>query len=124
MAESEARTQFLLGETRFLRAIGNTDMVSSLEQVPVHRARGLTVRSEGKRWTNVNTLVFWRSFEIQIERDEEGWFVGTVPELPGCYTQARSKAELLKRLDEAIVAALSDHGDDLSKGLFGQSRQK
>ncbi len=33
-------------------------------------------------------------FSVLIERDEEGNYVGSVPALVGCYTQARSLDEL------------------------------
>jgi predicted RNase H-like HicB family nuclease len=29
-------------------------------------------------------------FNVIVERDEEGYYVATVPELRGCHTQARS----------------------------------
>jgi predicted RNase H-like HicB family nuclease len=41
-----------------------------------------------------------------IERDEEGWYVGSVPAIRGCHTQARSLDELMERLEEAIAACL------------------
>jgi predicted RNase H-like HicB family nuclease len=72
----------------------------------------------------VRSLVYWRSFEIEVERDEEGWFVGTVLDLPGCYSQGRSEAELMARLDEAIMAALEDGGDDSSKAMFSSQPSK
>ena len=28
-----------------------------------------------------------REFTVVIERDEDGWFVGSVPDLPGCVSQ-------------------------------------
>lgn len=37
-----------------------------------------------------------------IERDEEGYFVAEVPELPGCHTQAKSRDTLMNRVKEAI----------------------
>lgn len=37
-----------------------------------------------------------------IEKDEDGYYVGSVPELPGCHTQARTLDELTKRIEEAI----------------------
>ncbi len=41
-------------------------------------------------------------FDVIVERDEDGRYVGTVPQLPGCHTQARSLDTLLKRIREAI----------------------
>ena len=38
-----------------------------------------------------------------IEQDEKGWYVGSVPELPGCHTQAGSIEELTERMKEAIA---------------------
>lgn len=43
-----------------------------------------------------------RKFNVIIEKDEDGYFVGLVPELPGCHTQAKSLDALQKRLKEAI----------------------
>ena len=37
-----------------------------------------------------------------IERDEEGWYVGSVPSLPGCHTQGRTIDELVSNMEEAI----------------------
>ena len=43
-----------------------------------------------------------REFVVVIERDEEGWYIASVPELHGYHTQARSLDELTKRIKEAI----------------------
>jgi predicted RNase H-like HicB family nuclease len=43
---------------------------------------------------------------LVIERDEDGWLVGSVPSLTGCHTQARSLDELKERMQEAIEAYL------------------
>jgi predicted RNase H-like HicB family nuclease len=43
-----------------------------------------------------------RKFNVIIEKDEDGYYVGFVPELPGCHSQAKSLDELQKRLKEAI----------------------
>lgn len=43
-----------------------------------------------------------RKFHVIIEKDEDGYFVGLVPELPGCHTQAKSLDTLQERLKEAI----------------------
>jgi predicted RNase H-like HicB family nuclease len=48
------------------------------------------------------------TFNVVIERDEDGWYVGSVLELPGCHTQAKSLDELVIRVREAIKACLPD----------------
>ncbi len=47
-----------------------------------------------------------REFNVVIERDEEGYYVGSVPTLPGCHAQARSLDELMERMREAIALCL------------------
>jgi predicted RNase H-like HicB family nuclease len=37
-----------------------------------------------------------------VERDEDGVLVGSVPELPGCHTQAKDIGTLERRMKEAI----------------------
>jgi len=43
-----------------------------------------------------------KKFNIVVERDEDGYYVASVPELPGCHTQAKTLDELRKRIEEAI----------------------
>lgn len=45
-------------------------------------------------------------FKVLIEQDEDGFYVASVPELPGCYTQAKTLEELRKRIKEAIELVL------------------
>lgn len=47
-----------------------------------------------------------REFNVVIERDAEGYYVASVPELRGCHTQARSLDQLLTRIKEAIELCL------------------
>ena len=47
-----------------------------------------------------------RRFLVVIERDEDGWYVATVPALRGCHTQARTLEELIPRVREAIALCL------------------
>ena len=47
-----------------------------------------------------------REFNVVIERDEDGYFVASVPELRGCHTQAKSLDVLMKRVKEAIQLCL------------------
>ena len=52
-----------------------------------------------------------REFNVVIERDADGMFVASVPSLPGCYTQASSREELMDRIREAIALHLEDTGE-------------
>ncbi len=46
-------------------------------------------------------------YTVIVERDPESdWLVGSVPELPGCYTQAPDMASLEANMREAIEVYL------------------
>lgn len=45
-------------------------------------------------------------FKVIIERDEDGFFVASVPAIPGCHTQAKTLPELRERVKEAIALCL------------------
>jgi len=47
-----------------------------------------------------------REFNVVIERDADGFFVGSVPSLRGCHTQAKSLDVLMRRIQEAISLCL------------------
>jgi predicted RNase H-like HicB family nuclease len=51
-----------------------------------------------------------RQFDVVVEKDSEGYFVATVPALPGCHTQAKSVDELMSRIREAIELCLGVEG--------------
>ncbi|MBI2436786.1 MAG: type II toxin-antitoxin system HicB family antitoxin [Candidatus Magasanikbacteria bacterium] len=53
------------------------------------------------------------SFPVVIERDESGYYVGSVPALRSCYTQAKTLPELYKRLNEVVGLCL-----DVEKNFF------
>lgn len=95
----------------------DTKVARSREGELVHSADVVTVRPTTDGWKTIKTLLDWRAFEIQIEPDEDGWLVGTVAELPGCYTQARTEEELVRRLREAVEVVLTDCGDRLPKAF-------
>jgi len=44
------------------------------------------------------------SFNIIIEKGEDGYFISEVVELHGCHTQAKTIDELIERTREAISA--------------------
>jgi predicted RNase H-like HicB family nuclease len=62
-----------------------------------------------------NTASMKREFNVIIERDADGYYVATVPELRGCHTQAKSLDKLMERVREAIQLCLDVQGD--SPGL-------
>ena len=47
-----------------------------------------------------------RDFDVLIERDEDGWLIGTVLVLRGCRTQAKSLEVLMSRVREVIQLCL------------------
>lgn len=55
------------------------------------------------------------NFPVIIEKDEQGYFVGTVPSLRSCYTQAKTLPELYKRLQEVVALCL-----EVEKDIFKQ----
>jgi len=51
-------------------------------------------------------MIMNREFTVVIEKDEEGYFVGTVPQLKGCHTQAKSLDKLMQRMKESVLLCL------------------
>ncbi|MGH9354411.1 MAG: type II toxin-antitoxin system HicB family antitoxin, partial [Terriglobia bacterium] len=49
-----------------------------------------------------------RQFTVVIEQDEDGYYVASVPSLPGCYTQARTLDQLAPRIREVIALCLAE----------------
>lgn len=52
-------------------------------------------------------------FSVVIEKDEDGYYVASVPELPGCHTQAKTLDELMKRVKEAVELYLEVKGSTI-----------
>ena len=53
-----------------------------------------------------------------IEQDEDGWYVGLVPDIKGCHTQARTLPQLEKRLQAAIKLCLSVEKGKVTQNKF------
>ncbi|MBI4065096.1 type II toxin-antitoxin system HicB family antitoxin [Candidatus Gottesmanbacteria bacterium] len=45
-------------------------------------------------------------FKVLIEQDKDGWYVASVPELPGCYTQGKTLEVTRTRIKEVIELVL------------------
>lgn len=63
-----------------------------------------------------------REYTVVIERDEDGFYVATVPELRGCYTQAKNLDTLMKRVREVIELCLEDGESPEPMELVGVQR--
>ncbi len=48
------------------------------------------------------------SYTVRYERDETGWWVAQVKEVPAAITQGRTIAEARRRIREALALALDD----------------
>lgn len=49
-------------------------------------------------------------FSVVVEKDEDEYYIASVPELPGCHTQARTLDELTSRVKETIELYLETEG--------------
>ena len=47
-----------------------------------------------------------QEFNVIIEKDADGYFVGSVPSLRGCHTQAKSLNVLVRRIQAPIALCL------------------
>jgi predicted RNase H-like HicB family nuclease len=63
-----------------------------------------------------------RQFDVVIERDSEGYYVASVPQIPACHTQARSLDEVMLRVREAIELCLEVEGVPGQDLEFGAMR--
>ena len=52
-----------------------------------------------------------REYTFVIEKDEDGYYIGTVPQLKGCHTQAKSLDKLMGRMKEAVLLCLEAEGE-------------
>ena len=61
-----------------------------------------------------------REFYVLIEQDEDGYFVGEVPQLHGCYSQGKTLDELMSNIREVIQLCLEEQPEtDALPEFFG-----
>ena len=63
-----------------------------------------------------------KSFDVIIERDEDGFFIASVPSLKGCHTQAKSLDTLMERIREAIALCLEVEDHPVHNEFIGIQR--
>lgn len=59
---------------------------------------------------------------VKITKDDDGWYVVTVPALPGCISQGKTEEEALENIKEAIELHVSMLAEDILKGSFDSSK--
>lgn len=52
-------------------------------------------------------------FNVIVEKDSDGYLVGSVPALKGCHTQAKSYDQLMERIQEAIELCLDNNQEKI-----------
>jgi len=55
---------------------------------------------------------------VYIEQDEDGVFVGSVPEIPSCYVQGKNQTEMLKNLRHVLRLCLRNLDQKTCKSKF------
>ncbi|MBW2975519.1 type II toxin-antitoxin system HicB family antitoxin [Candidatus Woesearchaeota archaeon] len=58
-------------------------------------------------------------FTVLIEKDEDGYYVGSVPSLKGCHTQGKTMEELFKNIKEAVELCLEVEKDIPKEEFIG-----
>ncbi|MFH1376573.1 MAG: type II toxin-antitoxin system HicB family antitoxin [Candidatus Woesearchaeota archaeon] len=58
------------------------------------------------------------NFTTIIEKGEDDWYIATVPDIPGCYTQGKTIAQVLERIKEAIEVCLEADKEDIEPMKF------
>jgi len=53
-----------------------------------------------------------REFYVIIERDEDGYYVGEVPQLQACYSQGKTLDELMGNIREVIELCLEEEVEE------------
>jgi len=63
-----------------------------------------------------------REFYVIIERDEDGTYVGEVPQLPACYSQGTTLDELMLNIREVIELCLEEEEGQAGPEFVGLQR--
>lgn len=60
-----------------------------------------------------------REFYMIVERDEDGFFVGEIPQLKACYSQGKTLDELIENIKEVIEMCLEKEEFDGNSEFVG-----
>jgi len=65
-----------------------------------------------------------REFYVVIERDEDGYYVGEVPQWRGCYSQGKTLDELMSHIKEVIELCLEEPQEEYPYEFVGVQRER
>jgi predicted RNase H-like HicB family nuclease len=60
-----------------------------------------------------------KEFYVVIERDEDGYYVGEVPQLKACYSQGETIDELMNNIKEVIELCLEEESEESISEFVG-----
>lgn len=60
-----------------------------------------------------------KEFYVVIERDEDGIYVGEVPQLKACYSQGETVDELMHNIREVIELCLEEIEEEITTEFIG-----
>lgn len=60
-----------------------------------------------------------KKFYVLIERDEDGYYVGEVPQLKACYSQGETIDELMENMKEVIELCIEEENGESSSEFIG-----
>ena len=60
-----------------------------------------------------------QEFYVLIEQDEDGYYVGEVPQLKACYSQGETIDELLSNIREVIALCLEEQESEQLSQFVG-----
>lgn len=60
-----------------------------------------------------------KEFYVVIERDEDGMYVGEVPQLKACYSQGETIDELMQNIREVIEMCLAELEEESTTEFIG-----
>jgi predicted RNase H-like HicB family nuclease len=66
-----------------------------------------------------NKIMKNKEFYVVIERDEDGMYIGEVPQLKACYSQGETIDELMKNIKEVLEMCLEELEEELTTEFIG-----
>jgi len=60
-----------------------------------------------------------KDYTLIIEKGEDGYFIGSIVELPGCHTQGKTIEEVLSNIKEAVELYLEVEKPEVTTEFIG-----